>query len=73
MSGRISTFRLRRHEAEPAISRKVDISLYDKTDARVGSTSTTTENLAPGAKWQFEAPVSQDRAARYEIDRVTWE
>lgn len=52
---------------------KVDISLYDETDARVGSTSTTTENLAPGAEWQFEAPVSQDRVARYEIDRVTWE
>jgi hypothetical protein len=51
---------------------KVDISLYDETDVKVGSTSTTTENLAPGAKWQFEAPVSQARVARYEIERVTW-
>lgn len=51
---------------------KVDISLYDETDAKVGSTSTTTENLPPGATWQFEAPVSTDRVARYEIERVTW-
>jgi hypothetical protein len=51
---------------------KVDIILYDETDARIGSTSTTTENLVPGATWQFEAPVSTDRVARYEIERVTW-
>lgn len=52
---------------------KVDVSLYDKTDAKIGSTSTTTTGLGAGQEWQFEAPVSQDSVARYEIDRVTWQ
>lgn len=52
---------------------KVDISLYDETDTEIGSTSTTTEDLGPGKKWRFEAPVYQDSVAHYEIDRVTWE
>lgn len=52
---------------------KVDITLYDQTDAKIGSTSTTTEDLGAAQEWQFEAPVSKDSVARYEIDRVTWQ
>lgn len=52
---------------------KVDITLYDASDAKIGSTSTTTTGLGAGEDWQFEAPVSEDSVARYEIERVTWE
>lgn len=52
---------------------KVDISLYDETDAEVGATSVATSNLGPGQEWRFEAPLPQDSVARYEIDRVTWQ
>lgn len=51
----------------------VDISLYDETDAEVGATSVATRDLAPGEEWRFEAPLSHDGVARYEIDRVTWQ
>jgi hypothetical protein len=52
---------------------KVDVSLYDETEAKIGSTSTTTTGLGAGEEWQFGVPVPQDSVARYEIDRVTWE
>lgn len=51
----------------------VDISFYDETDAKIGSTSTATTGLGAGAEWQFETPVSLDSVARYRIDRVTWQ
>jgi hypothetical protein len=52
---------------------KVDISLYDASDAKIGATSTSTTDLGAGEDWQFEVPVSEDSVARYEIERVTWQ
>jgi len=52
---------------------KVDISFYDASNAKIGSTSTSKTGLGVGESWQFEVPVSEDTVARYEIERVTWQ
>ncbi len=51
---------------------QVEISLYDEAGTQVGSTRAEINTLEPGGEWRFEAPVTQDDVARYEVERVTW-
>lgn len=49
---------------------QVEINLYDKSGAQVGSTLANVNNIEPNGKWKFEAPVFQDNAASYKVAAV---
>ncbi|RKD22417.1 hypothetical protein SAMN02745883_00735 [Caminicella sporogenes DSM 14501] len=46
---------------------QVEINIYDKDGAQIGSTMDNINNLAPGATWKFKAPILEDEAASYQI------
>lgn len=50
---------------------QVEVNLYDKSDAQVGSTLANTNNLEPGGLWKFKAIVTEDSARKYKVKGVT--
>lgn len=50
---------------------QVQINLYDKDGAQVGSTMDNTTNLEPGGVWKFKALILDDDATKYKIVEVT--
>ncbi|PRP68697.1 hypothetical protein BUE93_20745 [Chromobacterium amazonense] len=50
---------------------QVEINLYDGEGTQVGSTLANVNNLAPGAKWKYEAPIMEESATKAEIVNVT--
>jgi hypothetical protein len=50
---------------------QVEINLYDKSGAQVGSTIDNINNLEPGKDWKFKAVIFEDSATRFEIKDVT--
>ena len=50
---------------------QVEVNLYDKSGAQVGSTLANTNNLAPGGIWKFKAIVTDKSVARYEVKDVS--
>lgn len=49
---------------------QVEINLYDKDGAQVGSTMANINNLAPKAKWKFSAPIIEDGVTKAEIKDI---
>lgn len=50
---------------------QVEINLYDRSGNLIGSTLANVNNLGPGQRWKFEAPVIQDDISKYEIKGIT--
>jgi cytoskeletal protein RodZ len=50
---------------------QVEINLYDKDGAQVGSTFANTTNLEPGGTWKFKAIVLEENVASYKIKDIT--
>jgi hypothetical protein len=50
---------------------QVEINLYDKGGALVGSTLANANNLAPNAQWKFSAPILVESAATFKVEKVT--
>ena len=50
---------------------QIEINLYDKSDAQVGSTMANINNLEPGSTWKFEAIVMEDTATTAKVKDVT--
>lgn len=50
---------------------QVEINLYGKDGAQVGSTMANVNNLEPNATWNFEAPVIQENVERMAVQGVT--
>lgn len=50
---------------------QVEINLYDKDGAQVGSTLANANNLEAGGTWKFKAFVLEENAASYKIKDVT--
>ena len=50
---------------------QVEINLYDKSGAQVGSTLANTNNLEPHGLWKFKAPIIEDNTAKYSVKNVT--
>ncbi len=46
---------------------QIEINLYDKSGAQIGSTMDNINNLAPHTKWNFKAVVIEDGVASYKI------
>jgi hypothetical protein len=49
---------------------QVEINLYDGSGVQVGSTLANVNNLEPGSKWRFEAPVLSDNASSARVKNV---
>jgi hypothetical protein len=51
---------------------QVEIGLYDKSDARVGSTLDNINNLEPHGVWKFKAVVANpEEVERYKVQNIT--
>lgn len=50
---------------------QVEINLYDKEGAQVGSTLANVNNLAPGAKWKYEAPIMDENVTKAELVNIS--
>lgn len=50
---------------------QVEVNLYDKDGAQVGSTLANTNNLEPGGTWKFKTMPSTEEFASYKIKDVT--
>ncbi len=50
---------------------QVEINIYDKSGAQVGSTLANTNNLESNGIWKFKAPIIEDNAASYKIKDIT--
>ncbi|WP_143330190.1 FxLYD domain-containing protein [Chromobacterium haemolyticum] len=50
---------------------QIEINLYDKDGNQVGSTMANVNNLAPGAKWKYEAPIIEDGVFKAEIINIS--
>jgi len=50
---------------------QVEINLYDKSGAQIGSTMDNINNLEAGSIWKFKAVVLQDNTASYKIKEIT--
>lgn len=49
----------------------VEINLYDKDGAQVGSTLANTTNLEAGGKWKFKAVVLEDGVKSFKIKDIS--
>lgn len=49
----------------------VEINLYDKEKAQIGSTLANINNLEPGAIWKFEAVILEENVASYRIKEIS--
>jgi hypothetical protein len=50
---------------------QVEINLYDKSGAQVGSTIANVNNLEPHGTWKFKAIIMEDNTKRYQIKGIT--
>jgi hypothetical protein len=50
---------------------QVSINLYDSSGRQVGSTMANVNNLEPGKSWDFEAIITEDKAAEFKVMDVT--
>ena len=50
---------------------QVEINLYDRSGAQVGSTFANINNLEPNADWNFEAGVLEDSTVSFKVKKVT--
>ncbi len=50
---------------------QVEINLYDKSGAQIGSTLANINNFEPGASWKFKAIIVEDGASTYKIKDIT--
>lgn len=49
----------------------VTINLYDASGIQIGSTLANVNNVEPGSKWKFKAPVLYENATSYKIKDIT--
>ena len=50
---------------------QVSFTLYDANGNNIGTAWTNTNNLKAGGTWKFEAMISEDGMATFELDEVT--
>ena len=50
---------------------QVSFTLYDANGNNIGTAWTNTNNLKAGGTWKFEAMISEDEMATFELDEVT--
>jgi Tfp pilus assembly major pilin PilA len=49
----------------------VELNLYDREGTQVGSTMADANNLEPSGKWRFEAPILNNEATSYKLQKVS--
>ena len=50
---------------------KIEFTLYDKSDAQIGTAWAIISNLEPNGTWKFKALVLQEETARYKLQSLT--